>query len=127
MIPPATTAASVPPCRSAFSGARFWRRLSLCYFRRGRRSLLRNWLWRGRTHRDVACRNCLQICGSGWRGDFRSHSCAKTRGAFLSLGLPIGATEALRRGHVPLAGIFGFAIRLEITRQLKGDHGVARF
>ncbi len=127
MIPPTTAAASVPLRRSTFSGARFLGRLSLFHFRRGSSSFLRDWLWRERTHRGVACRNFWQISGSGWRGDFRSHGCTKTRGAFLRLGLPIGATEALRRGHVPFAGIFGFAIRLEIARQLKGDHGVARF
>jgi len=45
----------------------------------------------------------------------------------LRFGLPIRAAEALGRRYVPLAGILGVANGFEITREFKGDHGVAGF
>jgi len=110
MITPTTAATSVPLRRSTFSGARFLGRLSLWHFRLGSRSHLRDRFGRQRTHSGFAWRNFWQISGSGWRGNFRSNGSAKTRGAFLRFGFPIGTTEARRRGHVPLAGILGLAI-----------------
>jgi|GEM_PF-6612410 len=127
MIPPTTAAASMPFRWGRSRGARFLRRLDLCHFRCGRCSFLCDWLWRQRTPRVLACRNFRRISRSRWRGNFRSDGGTKTRGVFLRLGLPIGATEALCRGHIPFAGILGLAIGFEIARQFKGDHGVTRF
>lgn len=52
---------------------------------------------------------------------------AKSRGAFLRFGLPIGAAEAFGGGQVPPAGIPGISGGFEIARQFERNHGVARF
>lgn len=127
MITPATAAAAMPLRWGRNRRARFWRRLDVGHCRCGSSNSLRGWLWRQRTRRSLTHRNFWQISSSRGRGNFRSDGGTKTRSAFLRLGLPIGATETLRRGHIPLAGVLGLAIGFEIARQLKGDHGVARF
>jgi len=127
MITSATAATAMSLCGGRSRGACFLRRLDVRHFCRGSSSFLRGWLWRQRFGRSLAYCNIGQI-GRNWgRGNLRSNSGAKTRGTFLRLGLPIGTTEALGRGHVPLAGILGVAIGFEIARQLKGHHGVPRF
>jgi len=127
MIAPTPAATSMPLWRSRLRDARFLRHLNMCHFRCGSRNFLCDWIWRRRTHRSLTYRSFGKNSGRSRRGNFRSNGGTETRGAFLRLGLPIGATEALGRGHIPLAGILGVAIGFEIARQLKGHHGVACF
>jgi hypothetical protein len=59
--------------------------------------------------------------------DFRRLGGSQPRGAFLRLGLPIGAAEAFGGGEIPPAGINGISDGFQITRQLERDHCVASF
>jgi len=54
-------------------------------------------------------------------------SVAPARGAFLRLGLPIGAAEAFGGGEIPPAGISGISDGFQIARQFERDHRVASF
>src|SRR5690242_19907405 len=57
----------------------------------------------------------------GWLGG------AKSRGAFLRLGLPIGAAEAFGSGEIPPAGIPGISRGFKVARQFERNHGIASF
>jgi hypothetical protein len=73
-----------------------------------------------------ACRRCFLRLRNGSR-DFRRLRGAEPGSAFLRLGLPVGAAEALGGGEIPPAGIGGIPNGFEIARQFKRNHGVARF
>ena len=59
--------------------------------------------------------------------DFRRFRGAQPSGAFLCLGLPVGAAESFGGGEIPPAGFSGIPDGFEIARKLERDHGVAGF
>jgi len=126
LVIPATTASAAVPLVywTSGRGGRFRRPL---HFRWSTRIIgaSRFWQFRRRYARWLEGGRCFEA--RWWGRDFSGNGGAEARGAFLSLGFPVGAAKAVGSGQIPFAGIVGVARGFKVAGQLEGDHSIPRF